>query len=881
MTCLDENLPMPSLSGLTRNFLVAMLLVSAAFCGRTALAQDGSAAGFKLDDLLGTKPGRAGKTPKPQFDVSLEPAQVAPGGVVTLTVGVKLPTGFYIYGTDGEFGGRTKIHLAGEALSPVDPDFIPDHAPKRSFDQLFNVEISKFHDGVVWKRRYRVAPETPAGMLDITGTLEGQYCSGGEGDIGGQCIPILPPHEFAAALTVTDEPPVAPEQDVPAVFEQTVRPERGKDSPVEWTFRLTPENAKPGETVNLAITAKLDSHWHTFSLTHEGLGGTATEIAIDAVSGLKPVGQGFVADKPFKVDKPLDDLVLEIHEGEVTWSQQFEVLPNTAGYGVVGSVAYQVCQNVCLPVHVQEFVLGTVAADATPPAKPADVAATPGNKEAANPDEAVPVARPQDRGLIPFLLTAIGFGFVSLLTPCVFPMVPITVSFFLKQAEKQHHRPLAMAIVYCVAIVLTFTILGVGISAIFGAGKLNQLANNPWLNVAIGGVFVIFALNMLGMFEIRVPGWMLTFTATKESTGGYVGAIFMALTFTLTSFTCTFAFAGTLLVAAAQGDFYWPIIGMLAFGTAFALPFFVLALMPSLLKKLPKSGGWMNAVKVVMGLVEIGAAVKFFSVADLAFNPAGPVLFDYVIVLVLWMVLCLAIGLYLLGVYRFSHDSPVDTISVPRGMLALGSLSFAGLLAVAVLNPRAGGGWLMDQVIAFAPPNFHNQEAVAGAPLLGLAQEADGPKMNHHGLVFSLDIDKAIATSTKLNEPLFIDFTGVNCVNCRLMEKRMSEPAWKEALAKFVGAQLYVDVDGIPTIADADYAKTLRKRNVALQQDWFGDVSMPSYVVATPDGKTILSTYVGLERESGEFLKFLNDGMAKWEVLQKAQARVDKPVVVR
>lgn len=872
---------MPSLSGLTCKFLVAMLLVSAAFGGRTALAQDGSGAGFKLDDLLGTKPGRAGRTPKPQFDVSLEPAQVAPGGVVTLTVGVKLPAGFYIYGTDGEFGGRTKIELASQALSPVDPDFVPNHPPKRSFDQLFNVEISKFHDSVVWKRRYRVAPETPAGMLNITGTLEGQYCSGGEGDIGGQCIPILPPHEFAAALTVTDEPPVAPEQTAPAVFEQTVRPERGKDSPVEWTFRLTPENAKPGETVNLAITAKLDSHWHTFSLTHEGLGGTATEIAIDAVSGLKPIGQGFVADKPFKVDKPLDDLVLEIHEGEVTWSRQFEVLPNAAGYGVVGSVAYQVCKNVCLPVHVQEFVLGTVAADAAPPAEPADVAAAPGNKEAAKPDEAVPVARPQDRGLIPFLLTAIGFGFVSLLTPCVFPMVPITVSFFLKQAEKQHHRPLAMAIVYCVAIVLTFTILGVGISALFGAGQLNQLANNPWLNVAIGGVFVIFALNMLGMFEIRVPGWMLTFTATKESTGGYVGAIFMALTFTLTSFTCTFAFAGTLLVAAAQGDFYWPIIGMLAFGTAFALPFFVLALMPSLLKKLPKSGGWMNAVKVVMGLVEIGAAVKFFSVADLAFNPAGPVLFDYVIVLVLWMVLSLAIGLYLLGVYRFSHDSPVDTISVPRGMLALGSLSFAGLLAVAVLNPRAGGGWLMDQVIAFAPPNFHNQEAVAGAPLLGLAQEADGPKMNHHGLVFSLDIDKAIATSTKLNEPLFIDFTGVNCINCRLMEKRMSNPAWKEALAKFVGAQLYVDVDGIPTIADADYAKALRKRNVALQQNWFGDVSMPSYVVATPDGKTILSTYVGLERESGEFLKFLNEGLEKWNVLEQAQASADKPVVVR
>ena len=182
----------------------------------------------------------------------------------------------------------------------------------------------------------------------------------------------------------------------------------------------------------------------------------------------------------------------------------------------------------------------------------------------------------------------------------------------------------------------TFTVLGVGIAAIFGATQLNALANNAWLNVAIGLVFVAFAFNMLGMFEIRIPSGLLTFTSHQEAAGGYLGAAFMALTFTLTSFTCTFAFAGSLLVAAAQGQYYWPILGMMAFGTAFASPFFVLALVPSMLKKLPKSGGWMNSVKVVMGLIEIGAAVKFFSVADLQWNNV-PVVFDFVGAMVAWL----------------------------------------------------------------------------------------------------------------------------------------------------------------------------------------------------------------------------------------------------
>ena len=831
----------------------------------TAYGQPVNLGGF--DDLFGPKP-RSGSVAKPEFTISVTPQTVAPGGEVTLSVGVKLPKGYYIYGTDGDFGGRTQIAVTTNGLTPLANDFTPDHPGKSGFDPIFEVNLTKFPDGVTWTRKYRVDSGTKPGEIAVQGTLSGQYCSTDDPS-GGKCIPILPPHEFSVPLKVEGE--AVATSSAPR-YSYGVRPERGKINPLEFEFSLSPVDAQPGQKVTLAITAKLDPGWHTFSLTQDGNsgGGTPTEIQLDQLAGLKPLGEGFVANRPFHKEAITDDIVLEIHEGEVVWSREFEVLPDVSAgsYGVVGGIVYQTCKNSCLPPRTEDFTLGRLDA-----AKPVAVATTPVQpvppKVAEQPAPEV-VAKPQDRGLLPFLLTAIGFGFVSLLTPCVFPMVPITVSFFLKQAESQHHRPVTLAIVYCGAIVLAFTILGVGISAVFGAGQLNQLANNPWLNVAIGAVFVIFALNMLGMFEITVPGWLLTFTATKESTGGFVGAIFMALTFTLTSFTCTFAFAGTLLVAAAQGEYYWPIIGMLAFGAAFASPFFVLAMVPSLLKKLPKSGGWMNSVKVVMGLIEIGAAVKFFSVADLAFNPAAPVFFDYVIVLLMWLVVALAVGLYLLGVYRFPHDTPVDSITVSRGLLAMSFLGLTGLFGMALVNPNAGGGWLMNQIVAFAPPNLQGDVGGEEGPKVGFAQEAEGPKTVHHGVVFSLDIDKAIAASTKLNEPLFLDFTGVNCVNCRLMEKKMAAPSWKERLAKFVGAQLYVDVPGIPTITDEAYATSLWKKNLALQMGWFGDVSMPAYAITTPDGKTILATYAGAEKASGEFLQFMDEGLAKWEGMKQA-----------
>jgi len=359
---------------------------------------------------------------------------------------------------------------------------------------------------------------------------------------------------------------------------------------------------------------------------------------------------------------------------------------------------------------------------------------------------------------------------------------------------------------------------------------------------------VFFGLNLLGLFEIRVPSWLLTWSAGREGQGGVIGVIFMALTFTLVSFTCTFAFVGLLLAMAARGQYYWPVIGMLAFSSAFALPFFFLALFPSMLKKLPKSGGWMNTVKVIMGILEIGAALKFLSVADLGWNPV-PLIFDFSLTMSIWIVLSIAAGMYLLGLFRFAHDTPRDNTPVPQFIFAMVFLALATYLSVGVFAPKPPKGLIWDQIVAFAPPSFDAN-----------TKENLGPTLKHHDLEYALDVNQAVKYAAEKNQLLFFDFTGVNCINCRLMEKKFEAKSIHDRLEKLIRVQLYTD--SVPTIADRNYRNQLLETNKTLQEDWFQDVSLPAYAVVSPDGKTILSSFKGIE---GDFVQFLDEGIRKWE----------------
>ena len=284
------------------------------------------AQGESLQDLLDLSP--TGRSAKPKFVTTLSPAPGKPvdslksGDEVMLTVAVTLPEGYYIYGTDGKFDGRTKIDLKASGLETINADWVPDRQPKTAFEPLLQEEVSKFFDRVTWKKKYRLAEGADPAQIRVTGELNGQYCSDGLNG-PGQCVPIIPAHAIDVALTQADVAASAP------LFDYAERPHKGKIRPAILRFKLTPSDAKPGEKVTLSITAKLDEGWHTFSLTQDGPGGEPTEIEVGDSPGLKPLGEGFVADDKFEFEQPLPDVKLEVHNHLVTWSRSFEVLPDT------------------------------------------------------------------------------------------------------------------------------------------------------------------------------------------------------------------------------------------------------------------------------------------------------------------------------------------------------------------------------------------------------------------------------------------------------------------------------------------------------------------------------------------------------------------------
>lgn len=797
--------------------------------------------------------GQPTKQADPVVEARFSPETAQIGDEVTFSITVKVAPGSYTYSTNKSFGGGTKIKLKTvDGLEPVGPDFVADHEPKIANDEFLG-RLEKFENEVTWSRKYRVT----AAQAQIEGLLDYQVCD------ANTCKPLKTP--FMAALAGALAGPVTNDSasDTPATFTSTVSPEyRGKPGPGTLTFRLSPENAQPGETVTVSVHLKLQDKWHTYSLTQKpGNAAETTTIKLDQLAGLKAVDAEFTPDSPPEIKHPLDEYTHEVHEPEVTWSRRFEVLSES--YGVAGEIRYQVCDvRRCLSPVIVPFMLGAPASAAATVIAATDEGTSTGSaSNAANNADQTPrdsevivnqadVNDPTREGLIPFLVFAIGAGFLALLTPCVFPMVPITVSFFLKQSESEHHRPVFMASVYCIGIMLTFTVLGLLMAAIFGAASLNTLANNPWLNLMIAAVMIFFGVNLLGMFEIRIPSQMLTWSSGKEGQGGIIGTLFMSLTFTLVSFTCTFAFAGLLLVWASKGQYYWPIVGMLAFSAAFSLPFFFLALFPSFLKKLPKSGGWMNTVKVTMGLIEFGAAFKFLSVADLAWNPT-PLLFDYEFVMSAWLVISVLAGVYLLGMFRLPHDTPTDHVSVPRFVASIGFLGLASYLAVGLFSAESPRGMLWENIASFAPPRVDGGEGDIG------------PYIDHDGLKYALDVDQAVEFAQKNNKPLFFDFTGVNCVNCRKMERKMEQPQNRQLLENFVLVRLYTD--NVPTIKDQEQVDALLQKNITRQTEWFGDSTLPAYVVVTPDGQTQLAAFVGLEQKDGTFAAFLGEGLQRWQ----------------
>lgn len=889
------------------NYLVtarrsALILSATLCCGLLAFLPPASAQDLKgFNDPLGLKLPGQGNLAAPEVSVTttIEPKSAKPGDTVTLSIAVELSAGSYTYSMSPAFGGGTKVKFEVEEGVEALGAFTPDHPPKVEYSKEFEQDLEKYTKTVTWSRKYKLKDGPTA---RIKGILNYQVCD------AQSCRNLKSAFDLTVQVAGADASPVLKRQPEVAATSGDHFQYQGKlrHKNAQATVRLTPIDAQPGDVVSLEFQVKLEEGWHIFSTTQpEGNAASATEFSLDSHVGLEAVDADFEASRPFEVkhlevksDKETEKFTQEIYERDVTWSRKFRLLPGTqlSEVKVKGKVLFQVCKDGvgCIPNSVK-FELpaaGTEVAaaplsgnpDPLPPRENPDVVPPP-TPIPANGAVSVPPATGskftdlsdaecvsstgegdiRDRGVLYVLGAAFVFGWLALLTPCVFPMVPITVSFFLKQAEKKHNSPLSMALVYCGSIILTFTVLGLIASALFGATYINTLANGILINLFLGIVLLFFALNLLGLFDIQIPSWLLTFTASKESTSSYLGVFFMALTFTLTSFTCTFAFLGLILVWAANGEFWWPLGGLVAFSTAFAMPFFLLALFPSYLHKLPKSGGWMNRVKVVMGLIEMAFMFKFLSVADIAWN-STPTFFDYHLVMCAWLAISVVAGLYLLGKIQLPHDTKEEHVGVIPMVCALFFFGLAGYLGVGIFAHEPPGGFFGRQIAAFAPPRFEGGVGDDGAFLIG----------KHDKQKYLLEFERAKEKARREQVPLFIDFTGVNCINCREMEVLMAESAIQSSLQKFIRVQLYTDKMPKEAVGDTQRGEQLLEHNRQLQEDWYKDTVLPGYAVVSPDGTVILSKIKGKVAAS-DFSTFLQCGLNKWERSKHAEVASAKP----
>ena len=661
-------------------------------------------------------------------------------------------------------------------------------------------------------------------------------------------------------------------------------------NPVSLSMSVRPAQAAPSDKVTAQISASIDGNWHMYSITQGGGGPIPTRITV-ASDGVFKSGGTPTGSKPKREMDPNFGIMTEFYAGSASFRVPVAV-DASAQPGpqmLTVNVRYQVCnETLCLPpktlkVSAPVEIVAASAAQAvtsptptptpTPTLRPTvadsnansksdaiarnvnsssttdtNLSANATNRAEANPQPyreadttAATVARPGgiDSGgsLWSFIWLAMTVGALSLLTPCVFPMIPITVSYFTNHAAGNRGAAVRDATVYALGIILTFTALGVALAILFGAAGMNQFAASPWVNLAITAIFLAFALSLFGSFNIGIPTSVLTkldaFQRGKEGSGSggrIIAILLMGLTFSLTSFTCTAPFVGSLLVMAAQGEWFMPVIGMLAFSTVFALPFFVLALAPQLISQLPKSGGWLNSVKVVMGFLEIAAAMKFLSNVDLVW---GWGVFTREIVLASWVTIALLIGLYLLGKFQLSHDTAIARLGAGRLLASVLFLTLGFYFLTGLFGARLG------EIESFLPPATENSFV---AMKQGNGREGGGGELSW----MKNDYAGALRQAKQEGKAVFIDFTGYTCTNCRWMEANMfPKPAVRRELEKYVRVQLYTDGEGEPYEGFQQ-----------MQQEKFNTVAMPLYAILSADG-TILATFPGLTRSEPAFVSFL------------------------
>ena len=655
---------------------------------------------------------------------------------------------------------------------------------------------------------------------------------------------------------------------------------------------------KTGDEIELVFKATIDKSWYIYSVGFDTLcGPIPMAVTLEKDPGFELVGDLKAVQDKAKHDK-IFDCDVRIFEGSGEFRQKIRVL--SPKLKLKGSYEGQVCSEVegkCV-LFDGDLNFGEIKVEGTPKSSPKkndegkqqaavqpekiDTIASKDGLTLREPvqygenkgpilDPSLIAEDPRQNSFVGFFLLSFVAGLAALLTPCVFPMIPMTVSFFTGQG-----RPKSHALVYGLSIIGIYTLIGAALAPLMGPETANHLSTEWLPNLIFFIVFVVFGLSFLGLFEITLPGTFINKVDQQADKGGLVGIFFMAFTLVLVSFSCTGPLVGSILVSSAGGQFVKPILGMFAFSLAFAIPFTLFAFFPGWLSSLPKSGGWLNSVKVVLGFVELALAFKFLSIADQAFHWG---ILDREINIAIWIVIVTLIGLYLMKTFRLPGDTGKDAeekrIGIPSLVLAMIAFTF-----VVYLIPGMWGAPL-KALAGYLPPLYtHDFDLVSKSKSDNPNEICDDPKYAEflhlpHGMKGYFDYDQAIACARQQNKPLFIDFTGHGCTNCREMEAVVwSDPEVLRRLENdFVVVALYVDdKTELPESAwytskyDNKVKKTIGKQNADLQITNLNNNAQPFYVLLGKDERVLVPPY-GYDKSVEGFVKFLDSARDKFKEL--------------
>ena len=673
-------------------------------------------------------------------------------------------------------------------------------------------------------------------------------------------------------------------------------------TPVKWKIKLDDKGGAPEKEI--VFTATADKGWHLYDMNLPEGGPVSTSFTLETLNGAELIGQPVPSVKPTTVYDEQFAMNLRWYPGTVSFIQKLKIT-DPAKFKVEGEVEFMACNDeTCLPPDQIPFSFDkkSIHVDPTLAANSSTTEVDKEDATAIQPDTQVvaeeaselntpdPAAKetpattsPKASGSLtdsPNLWSPVidqlksfgdatvsaadtswlfiffaGFlgGLIALLTPCVWPMIPMTVSFFLKRT-KDRKKAIRDAITYGLSIIVIYLVMGLLITGIFGASALNDLSTNAIFNILFFLLLVVFAVSFFGAFELVLPAsWTSKLDSKADSTTGVLSIFFMSFTLVLVSFSCTGPIIGTLLVqAASMGTAVGPAIGMFGFALALSIPFSVFAIFPNMLQSMPKSGGWLNSVKVVLGFLELALALKFLSVADLAY---GWRLLDREAFIVLWIVIFSLLGVYLLGKIKFSHDSEVKYVSVPRLFMAIISFAFAIYMV-----PGLWGAPL-KAISAFAPPLY--------------TQDFNLYKNEVHA-AFD-DYESGMAYAKKVNKPVMIDFSGFGCVNCRKMEASVwTDPKVKQMLENdYVLITLMVDdKTKLPQpIEIQENGKTRKLKTIGdkwsyLQRSKFGSNAQPFYILLNDEGQPLGPSYA-FNEDVSKYIQFLQNGLKEFKKEQQ------------